>query len=132
MKTIRTLFFATLFLLPAALRAQDGAEAFAPIIKYLERGDAESLSAWFDDSLEISIDGVANDSSRKQATQILTNFFTTVHPTSFTIQHAASKSNMKYALGVLQEGKSSYSVTIFVSFKDNGYRVQQLKLEKIR
>lgn len=132
MKLFRILSLAILLILPGSIRAQEGVEAFAPIVKYLEKGDAEKLSAWFDNSLEISVCGVTSDSSRKQATQIMKNFFTNVKPTSFTLQHAASKSNMKYAIGVLAAGTTSYSVTIFVNFQDNGYRIQQLKIEKLR
>lgn len=132
MKIFKILSLALLLFLPGSVRAQEGVEAFAPIVKYLEKGDAEKLSAWFDNSLEISVCGVTSDSSRKQATQIMKNFFTNVKPTSFVLQHAASKSNMKYALGVLSAGTTSYAVTIFVNFQDNSYKIQQLKIEKLR
>ena len=43
--------------------AQDeGYDVFVPIAKYIRLGDAEKLSAWFDDSLEISIISNTSDS----------------------------------------------------------------------
>ena len=38
---------------------------------------------------------------------------------------------MKYALGSLNAGGEVFTVTIFVSYKDKDYRIQQLKIEKI-
>ena len=131
-RIFRILALAAIVLCPSVARAQESYEVFVPIARYLEQGDAEKLSAWFDDTLEVSINGVSNDSSRNQARQIVKRFFTNVKPTSFTLQHAASKSNMNYALGVLASGSTSYSVTVFVSLKGDSYRIQQLKIEKIR
>ena len=44
---------ATLFGVSAS--AQTPGDVFSPIAKYLEKGDVESLSAWFADNLEVSI-----------------------------------------------------------------------------
>lgn len=115
--------------------AQDkGCDVFLPIAKYLGQGDAESLSAWFAYNLEVTVPDGTSDSSRNQAKQILKSFFSKSSPTGFTIEHTASRGNMKYALGALNCGAENYVVTIFVSFSDKmeGYRVQQLKIEKSR
>ncbi len=132
MKYLKIVALAAALLLPVLGRAQESYEAFLPIAKYLELGDADKLSAWFDDNLEITVQDVTSDSSKNQAKQIMKRFFSTVHPTSFTIQHAASKSNMKYALGVLTAGSTNYNVTIFVNCAEDGCKIQQLKIEKVR
>ena len=85
--------------------AQDtGYDVFNPIAKYLARGDAEKLSAWFSENLEITIFSDSNDSSRNQARQIIKSFFNSYTPRSFEITHKAGRSNMKYALGTLNAG----------------------------
>lgn len=111
-----------------------GGDVFVPISKYIAQGDAESLSAWFSDNLEISVLEGSSDSSRNQAKQILKTFFGRSTPTSFNIEHTASRGNMKYALGTLCCGGEQYVVTIFVNYseKNDSYRIQQLKLEKAR
>jgi hypothetical protein len=38
---------------------------------------------------------------------------------------------MKYAVGSLNAGGEVFNVTIFVSYKDKTYNIQQLKIEKI-
>jgi len=119
-----------LVLLSLVLSAQDNSYGvFLPIAKYIEEGDARKLSAWFADNLEISVVYGSGTSSRKQARQILKSFFEKNHPSSFVIEHKASRANMKYALGRLVAGGERFDVTIFVGYKDGDYRIQQLKIE---
>ena len=113
----------------ATSSAQIVGDVFMPISKYLERGDAESLSAWFSDNLEVSIFARTNDASRSQARQIMKSFFKSHTPRSFRVSHKAGRPNMKYALGLLSAGGEVFQVTIFVGLEDEEYRIQQLKIE---
>mgnify|MGYP002518303547 CR=1 FL=1 len=106
----------------------NGYDVFIPIAKYIRQGDADRLSAWFDDNLEISIISDSSDSSKNQARQILKSFFGSYSPRGFDITHTAGRSNMKYAVGRLNAGGETFEVTIFVSFKRDTYKIQQLKI----
>lgn len=106
-------------------------DVFQPITKYMVKGDADCLSAWFDDNLDISISSGENTASKAQARQIVKAFFASHTPQSFYITHAAEKANMKYMTGNLTAGGESYMVTIFVSSKGDGYKIQQLKIERL-
>ena len=120
------------FLSGASASVQDtGYDVFNPIAKYIAMGDADKLSAWFSDNLEVSIFSNSNDSSCNQARQIVKSFFKTYTPRSFEINHKAGRSNMKYALGTLNAGGELFTVTIFVSYKDSDYRIQHLKIDRI-
>lgn len=107
-------------------------DVFVPIAKYLGQGNADKLSAWFADNLEISVVSTSNDSSRSQARQILKAFFNSYTPRSFEITHTAGRSHMKYALGTLNAGGERFIVTIFVSYCSDQYRIQQLKIERMK
>lgn len=115
---------------PAAAQNTGEYDVFVPIAKYLKAGDAEKLSAWFADNLEVSVSSSANDVSRNQARQIVKSFFDSHTPREFEITHKAGQGNMKYALGNLNAGGEVFGVTIFVSRKDNSYFIQQLKIQK--
>ena len=131
-RLISKIIFAAALLIPTGSRAQDNAyDVFTPIAKYMAQGDAERLSAWFSDNLEITIFSTSNDSSRSQALQIMKSFFKSYTPRSFDISHRAGRANMKYALGTLNAGGEMFLVTIFVNFKDNGYKIQQIKIERL-
>lgn len=134
MRTFARIFIAVSALLfgVGANAASDSYDVFVPIAKYLGQGDAERLSAWFADNLEITIMSTTNDSSKNQAKQILKAFFDNHTPRSFEISHTASKSNSKYALGYLNAGGEVFEVTIFVSNCGDRYKIQQLKIDRIR
>lgn len=135
--SVRTIIKIALSVAPilfcANLLAQtEGYDVFTPICKYMVKGDADCLSAWFDDNLEISVSSSPeNTASRAQAKQIVKAFFAEHRPRYFNITHAAERAGMKYALGNLNAGGENYSVTIFVSAKDDGYKIQHLKIERL-
>ena len=106
-------------------------DVFTPIGKYMVNGDANCLSAWFDDNLEVCVASQESNASRAQAKQILKTFFDAYTPRSFDITHTAERANMKYALGNLNAGGETFTVTIFVSAKSDGYKIQQLKIERL-
>lgn len=131
-RLISKFILAAVLLIPTGSKAQDNAyDVFTPIAKYMALGDADRLSAWFSDNLEITIFSTSNDSSRSQALQIMKSFFKSYTPRSFDISHRAGRSNMKYALGTLNAGGEMFLVTIFVNFKDDGYKIQQIKIERL-
>ena len=130
--TIFSVILTSLLMLGSAAKAQySGYDVFNPIAKYIACGDADKLSAWFSDNLEITIFSNSNDSSRNQARQIMKSFFNSYTPRSFEITHKAGRSTMKYALGNLNAGGEVFVVTIFVNYKESGYKIQHLKIEQI-
>ena len=121
-----------LFLGKAALAQDNSYDVFIPISKYISQGDADKLSAWFDDNLEVSVLSSSSNSSRNQARQIMKGFFETYTPRSYDISHKAGRPNMKYALGTLNAGGETFVVTVFVKYKkeEEGYKVQMIKIER--
>ena len=127
---ILSLALGLILALSGVAHAQSGEyDVFVPISKYLSQGNAESLSAWFADNLDISIGSGSNNCSKSQARQIIKSFFENNQPRSFTISHTAGKGNMKYAIGTLKTGGETFLVTIFVNIEGNGYKMQHLKIE---
>ena len=131
---VRSLFsiVAALLLSCTSLASKEkGYDVFNPISKYLAQGDADRLSAWFSDNLEVTIFSTSNDASRNQARQIMKSFFRSYTPRSFEITHKAGRSNMKYALGTLNAGGERFIVTIFVGYNESSYKIQHLKIERV-
>lgn len=126
----------TILLIPALLLclsadAQDQSyDVFVPITKYISQGNAENLSAWFADNLEITVLSRSSNASKNQAKQILKSFFVDHTPRSFEITHTAGKDNMKYALGTLIAGGERFVITIFVNYDSDSYKIQQLKIDR--
>lgn len=130
--TFRIILLSVLALIGINAAAQDKVnDVFIPIGKYMAQGDADKLSAWFSDNLEVTIFSTSNDSSRNQARQIMKSFFKSHTPRSFEITHTTGRSNMKYALGRLNAGGEVFLVTIFVVLQNEEYRIQQIKIERL-
>ncbi len=119
-----------LFCQTAMPQIRRSSDTFVPIAKYISKGDAKSLSSWFANNLEINILGEVNDCSKRQATQIVRNFFTTYKVKSFNIIHKSGIAPMKYAIGMLNAGGQSFRVTLFVRTNEDGNYIQQLTIER--
>lgn len=111
--------------------AQPGFDVFQTISKYLVQGNSEALSAWFAPDVDVTVISGGGNASRSQAEQIVRRFFRVYTPQSFSLIHTAGRANMKYALGNLTAGGETFTVTIFLSCKDEKVEIQQLKIERI-
>lgn len=114
----------------AAQNPETTGDVIVPITKYIVQANPEALSAWFADNLEISVLSRETNASRAQAKLIVKSFFDTYTPRSFEVTHSASRANMKYVLGTMKAGGESFSVTIFVTSKDENCKIQQFKIER--
>ena len=128
-KLILSISFVLLFAFGS--RAQNQADVFIPIGKYIQMGDCDKLSAWFASNLELDILVNVNNCSKTQATQIIKDFFVTYTPKSFAIIHKSGRAPMKYAIGNLSAGGESFRVTLFVKIQEKGgNQIQQLRIER--
>ncbi len=126
-----TIIASIILLSVSSINAQNkDQDVFVPIGKYIQQGNAESLSAWFAGNLELDILGKVNDCSKVQATQIIKDFFVTYTPKSFSIIHKSGKAPMKYAIGHLNAGGETFRVTLFVKTHSDGNQIQQLRIER--
>ena len=83
MKVFARLFLFIALLFGSSVYAQpNGYDVFVNISKYITKGDAEKLSAWFDDNLETSVLAASSNSSKNQAKQIMKTFFENYTPRS--------------------------------------------------
>ncbi|MBR5736755.1 MAG: DUF4783 domain-containing protein [Bacteroidales bacterium] len=111
-------------------QAQNSTDVFTSIGKYIETGDAEKLSAWFADNLELDITGSVNSCTRSQAKLIMKNFFNNNTPKKFSIIHKSGRPPMSYAVGSLSAGAEKFRVIIYVRTDDGKNSIQQLRIEK--
>ena len=124
---ISMLLIASAFKIDA--RPIDDGDVFIPIAKYMEAGDAEKLSVWFADNLQVEVLGSINNCTRNQAKLIMRNFFTNHTPKSFKIMHKSGRPPMNYAVANLDAGGSQYRVIIFVKSVEGRNEILQIKIE---
>ena len=102
----------------------------ADLLTALGRGDATAMSAWFHQSLEMSILEEEYETSKNQATRILENFFKNHRPSAFNVSFEGTKEQSKYAIGTLNCSKGNFRVNLFFLDKDGKRLIYYLSIEK--
>ena len=104
---------------------------FSGIIGAFQTGNANTLSSYFADEVEISI--LDNDDvyPKTEAKQIMEKFFTNYKPSSFAKQHeGTSPSGANYCIGILKTNKGALRVSIHAKSIDGKKIVQQVQIEE--
>jgi hypothetical protein len=123
---ILTILLVNMLVLPQVLSQTVPAD----LVSALGHGDATAMSAWFHQSLEMSILEEEYETSKNQATRILENFFENHEPTSFAVSFEGTKEQSKYAIGTLSTSKGKFRVNMFFLDKDNKRLIYYLSIEK--
>lgn len=100
------------------------------ILNGFREGKAEAISAFFNESVELTIDNKENIYSSTQAQLILKDFFKKNTPQSFAIIHEGGKGESKYAIGTLKTNNGSYRITMLLKQANNAPYIHQLRIEK--
>lgn len=98
------------------------------ISKALSRGDVESLSTYFDDSVEIDDDFY----DKAEAKTVVKKFFSKNPPKSFSLIHQGTSKgeNSKYFIGNLNTGSSTYRVYVYMKLSQSQPLIQELRFDK--
>ncbi len=100
------------------------------VVIAIEQGDAKTISAYFDDKVELGILDIKNFYSKSQAEIILRDFFKENPPSSFAIQHKGGKDNNQFFIGIYKSGENSYRIYYHLRVKDGKNIIPLFKVEK--
>lgn len=121
-----------LLLLPALAFANQGNPGLETISTALNSGDIETLSKYFADNVEISIQDKEQVYSKAKATEILRSFFDTNKPKSFNQVHKGTsrESSDQYCIGNLSATTGEYRVYLYLKVNGNDVTIQEIRLDK--
>jgi hypothetical protein len=102
----------------------------ADLVEAIGKGDADRMSGYFHQSLELTILEKDHIASKIQATRILETFFKEHPPTGFTVSFEGTKENSKYAIGSLTTAEGTFRVNLFFMNKENKRLIYYLSIEK--
>lgn len=125
----KTIFLGCFFLIISslALTAQIPPEIYTS----LKTGNAKTLSAFFNQNVELVVLKNDNVYSKAQAQQIVAEFFTTNIPESFEKLHDGGKEGSKYVIGNLKTKNGTlYRVYFLLKQTEGKDYIHQLKIEK--
>jgi hypothetical protein len=109
--------------------------AFKPIaglddvINALKAGNAQELSKYIDDNVEISLPDKSDNYSRAQALMVLKDFFSNNGVTGFEVQFKGENGSGQYCIGNLKTKSGVYRTTVFMKAKDNKQVIKELRFK---
>lgn len=128
---MKSLVFLLLFA-PLGVFAAQGNPAMDAIARALGSGDAEALSKYFGDNVEISILDKEQLYTKAKATDVLRGFFNTNKPKGFSQVHKGTsrENNDQYCIGNLTSAAGDYRVYLYLKVNGNAVTVQEIRFDK--
>ncbi len=119
------LFFSGFIIFSNQLKAQVPDE----IIQSLISGDSKTLSEYFNQNVEMVVLENDNVYSKAQAQQIISKFFGSNPPQSFSVIHQGGKEGAQYVIGNLVTSKGSFRVYFLLKKNAGKDYIHQLRIE---
>jgi hypothetical protein len=113
-----------LFTIPAIAQIPD------EIILSLKSGNSRSLSEYFNQNVELVVPESDNVYSKAQAQLIVSDFFSSHPPQSFSVIHQGGKEEAQYVIGNLGTQKGTFRVYFLLKKSDGKNYIHQLRIEK--
>ena len=100
------------------------------IISALKSGNAKEVAEYFDNSVEITIGEKNSSTTKKNAEELLRNFFSEAGVKNFQLIHKSGSTSSQYYIGNLTTNAGIYRTTIFIKEKGKNTLIQEIRFEK--
>ncbi len=102
------------------------------IIQAIRNGDTKELSAYLNNTVDISIFDDEKTYSKSQAIKVLNDFFAKNPPSNFTEIHKGTSrgQDSHYCIGNLDTKNNSYRVYIYLKKHGNRYLIEELSFDE--
>ncbi len=102
------------------------------ITKALKTGNAEDLSSYFDEDVELALIDDEDMYGKEEAKEKLSSFFSSNPPTSFTQVHKGTSKgeDSHYVIGDLVVDGKTFRVYIYLEETEDSYIIQELRIEE--
>src|SRR5690606_23131518 len=129
MKTTLSTMLVSIFLLASSFAVeQSGIDG---VIGALRAGNANELSKYFDDNVELTLPVKSNSYSKAQAQVIVRDFFTNNGVKGFDLKHKGDAPGGHYAIGTLNTKSGQFRAHVFMKSKGNKEPVKEIRFQPI-
>jgi hypothetical protein len=101
------------------------------VVSAIQTGDAARISRYFDDVVQIGIDGKNHVCSRTQAEMIMRNFFTTRVIKGFTVEQKGGGNDSEFFIGSLSTESNAFRTTVYLRTRGDRKLIQELRFDPI-
>lgn len=99
------------------------------VVTALKTGNANQLSRYFDNRVDLTLPDKSDNYSRTQAEMILKDFFNSNSVKSFELKHKGENSGSKFCIGILHTKNGNYRTKLFMKLKDNKQVLQEIAFQ---
>jgi hypothetical protein len=100
------------------------------VVVSFRTGNANTLSGYFNQNIEMVVLEHDDVYSKAQAQQIVSNFFSQNKAQEFSILHQGGKEGARYAIGNLRTDNGTFRVYFLLKDAGNKAYIHQLRIEK--
>lgn len=130
MKTgIYTLLISSFLLTTSFVADQSGIDG---VIGALRAGNANELSKYLDENVELTMPVKSNSYSKAQAQVILRDFFTNNGVKGFELKHKGDSPGGQYCIGTLNTKSGQYRAHVFMKARGNKDVVKEIRFQAIQ
>lgn len=128
---MKNLLFLLLFT-PGFLFASSGNPTLDAITAALGSGNVETLSKYFADNVQISIQDKEKMYSKTEAMEAVRTFFAGAKPQSFSEVHKGTSrgTSDQYCIGNLAATSGTYRVYLYLKVNGSAITIQEIRLDK--
>ncbi len=100
------------------------------VVNAIKSGNAASVSKYFDNTVDITINGKSTNYSKAQGEVVLRDFFTNNTVRSFSVLHQGESGGAEFCIGMLVSSNGTYRTTLNLKKKGDKQTLQEIKFEK--
>ncbi|MBS1920249.1 MAG: DUF4783 domain-containing protein [Bacteroidetes bacterium] len=128
MKTLFTSLLVAPLIILSAFTLQSNIDG---VIGALRSGNAEELSKYFDENVELTLPDKSDNYSKAQALQIVRDFFNNNSVTNFEVKHKGDNGSGQFCIGTLQTKSGNFRTTVFMKMKGDKQVVKQIRFQAL-
>lgn len=104
----------------------------SPITKAISEGDATTLGAFFDETVDLTVLNKQDFLNKNRAVETVRQFFQNNKPKAFNAIHQSTSkgANSQYTLGDLTTATGSYRVYLYYRVSGDKVIIQEMRIEK--
>ncbi|MBC7828432.1 MAG: DUF4783 domain-containing protein [Chitinophagaceae bacterium] len=96
------------------------------VVTAMRSGNANQLSRYFDDRIDIQLPSKSDNYSRTQAEMILKDFFSSNEVKDFQVKHKGENNGAQFCIGLLQTRNGNYRTKLYMKQKGERQVLQEI------
>jgi hypothetical protein len=101
------------------------------VVSAMRSGNANQLSRYFDDRVDISLPGKNDNYSKSQGELILKDFFLNNDVRDFQVKHKGENNGSQFCFGVLQTRNGNYRTKLYMKQKGDKQVLQEIGFQRV-